>query len=86
MQPSLPFSLSVQYGLFIFTCMVGWQHSGRKNADVRDVCKKIYVFVQCSNNLSAIEVTVNKKCRLYTIVHNLKEVNNKKKKKKLIAH
>ena len=40
MQPSLPFSPSVQYGLFIFSCMVGCQHSGRKNADVKDVCKK----------------------------------------------
>ena len=45
MQPSLPFSLSVQYGLFIFSRMVGCQHSGRKNADVRDVCKKIYMFL-----------------------------------------
>ena len=45
MQPSLPFSLSVQYGLFIFCCMVGRQHSGRKNTDVRDVCKKIYMFL-----------------------------------------
>ena len=44
MQPSLPFSLSVQYGLFIFSCMVGCQHSGRKNA-VRYACKKIYMFL-----------------------------------------
>ena len=45
MQPSLPFSLSVQYGLFIFRCMVDCHPSGRKNADVRDVCKKIYMFL-----------------------------------------
>ena len=32
MQPSLPFSLSVQYDLLYSVVMVGCQHSGRKNA------------------------------------------------------
>ena len=60
MQPSLPFSLSVQYGLFIFSCMVGCQHSDGKMLMSEMRVKNIHVLFNARTTCQQLKLPLKK--------------------------